>query len=366
MLLFTLLHPALACGGFVPTEGALAASSAQRALFDLGADAVTVTYDARYAGNAADFAWVIAVPGPITDVAEGDAELLADVERASAPQVEVDPAVYEEGCSCAPQTKGDAGGGFSNDDAGVVVTGSGFAGNLAYTTLAASDADSLAVWLDEHGYDTSYIGSAIEQYVSDPLDYEFVAVQLRPDTPETPEGGVLLDPLRITYGAAADGALHLVFPAMLGRSSTVETVRTEMYVLATGTATLGGGWEAPANPPETEEDPWDLVLPDYASPDGAYYSHLLSLGGEERQMWMAYAGAYATDAGERWLTRYDAIVYPATNTVDPVFTDSGERTEASTLIYVMEEAAFERSYDTGTAWLLPLGLLAGVGLRRRR
>lgn len=91
-------------------------------------------------------------------------------------------------------------------------------GDYTYTTLAASDADGLIDWLTEHGYDVSLLADAVAGYVADPLDYEFVAVQLRPDVPALTEGGCVLQPLAITYGAAADGELHAVFPAKRARA----------------------------------------------------------------------------------------------------------------------------------------------------
>ncbi len=364
------LHAALACGGFVPTAGALAASDAQQALFDLGADAITVTYRARYAGDAADFAWVLAVPGRITTVAEGDNGRLESITTASAPQVEIDPAIDAGGPGCGCAQSNDLAGRSKGDgdfgaDTGVTVTGSGFAGDFTYTTLAASDADSLAAWLTDNGYDIAAIEPAIADYVADPLGYEWVAVQLRPEVAATPDTGVQLDALAITYGAAADGELHALFPAKLGRSSTVEEVRTEIMVLGAGTATLGGGWTAEENPAETDDRPFDLVGPDYVEPTGVYTNYLRTLGGDTRTMWLAYAGGYSDGGAARWLTRFDAIVAPGTNVVDPVLTDSGVESTAATVIYVMDETAFQASYDTG-AWLVPLGLLAGVGLRRRR
>ncbi|MDP2304926.1 MAG: DUF2330 domain-containing protein [Pseudomonadota bacterium] len=365
-LLSLLVQPAFACGGFAPIEGALAASDAQQALFDLGADAITVTYRARYQGNAADFAWVLAVPGRIDAVAEGNAEELDAIALASAPQVEIDPASEDSGgCGCGSSagfSKNDGvRGGLS--DTGVEVTGTGLAGDYTYTTLAASDADSLATWLTDHGYDISLLRASIEAYVADPLDYEFVAVQLVPDAPETADNGVDLSPLAITYGAGSDGALHAIFPAKLGVSSTVEHVRTEIFVLGEGTATLSG-WEAVANPDEVGGHTWDAVGPDYVDPSGIYYQHLLGYGGAERRMWLAFAGTYRTDAGERWLTRYDAIVAPSTNSVDPSFTDSDDRTPATTIVYLMEEGAYQTAFPGDTAFGI-LGLLGLTAWRRK-
>jgi len=358
--------PALACGGFAPQEGALAASDAQQALFDLGAESISVTYRAHYSGNAADFAWVLAVPGRIDAVAEGDAERLDAIALASAPQVEIDPAVDSGGgCGCADTSTG----GLKNDrafggDTGVEVTGSGLAGDYAYTTLAASDADGLVQWLTDHGYDVSLLEDAIAAYVADPLDYEFVAVQLVPDAPEVGDYGADLVPLQITYGPASDGALHAVFPAMLGVTSSVDVVRTEIFVLGEGTAALSG-WEGVANPDEEDGHTWDAVGADYYDPSGVYYQHLLAYGGAQRRMWLAFADTYDDDGTSRWLTRYDAAVFPATNTIDPVFTDSDVRTPASTVIYLMEESAYEDAYPGDTAALVVFGLVGLLGWRRK-
>ena len=91
-----LLPDAHACGGFAPQEGSLVSSDAQQALFDTRTTGeIAVTYRARYNGDAADFAWVIAVPGTIREVVEGDAAWLDTLLEASAPQVEVDPAIAE-------------------------------------------------------------------------------------------------------------------------------------------------------------------------------------------------------------------------------------------------------------------------------
>ncbi|GDX83074.1 hypothetical protein LBMAG42_48850 [Deltaproteobacteria bacterium] len=361
MILTLAASAAFACGGFVPTAGALAASDAQQALFDLGESSITVTYRARYEGNAADFAWVLAVPGTITLVEEGDEALLDDIEATSAPQVELDPDIgTETGCGCEGDAKaGSDGRNFSDTgDSGIEITGHGYAGGYEYTTLAASDADSLVTWLTDHSYDVSLIQASIEAYVADPIGFEFVAVQLTPEVAQTANGGVEIDPLAITYGAGDDGALHALFPATLGVTSSVDYVRTEIFVLGSGTATLSG-WEAVANP---DTVPGDVVAPDYIDPEGMYQSLLLSHGDTERKMWLAWSGAYTTPAGDRWLTRYDAMVTPATNTVDPVFADSSDKTEAETILYIMEEGNYQESYPGG-AWGV-VGLLSLWGLRR--
>ncbi len=367
LLLLPLLTPAWACGGFVPEAGSLTSSDAQQALFDIGAEEIEVTYAARYSGNAADFAWVIAVPGEVLAVEEGDAELLAALQEASAPQVEVDPASDDaSGCGCGAQgTKGGDGalndrvGG--SDTGGVTVTGTGFAGDYEYTTLSATDAGSLLTWLDEHGYDGSMISTAVTAYVEDPLDWAFVAVRYAPSEPDA-SAPVALDPLRIRYGKAADGALHAIFPGRLGQTSTVDHVHTETYVLADSRAELSGGWSAPENPDEKDGHTWDVVTVDYASAEGAWLTLLLAYGDTKPGMWMTWSGSHEG----RWLTRFDSYLTPSTYNSDPVFSESGDNVQADTVIYMMAEATWQESYE-GEGAVVAAGLASfGFMLWRRR
>lgn len=368
MLVFLLFTAdAFACGGFAPVSGSLATSNAQQALFELGATSVGVTYRANYQGNAADFAWVIAVPGTITKVEEGDDDALDAVANVSAPLITVDTENEggSDGCGCINSSAGlsDKGGfdGRNGDTGTTSVTGAGFAGNYSYTTLASSDADSLITWLTDHGYDVSMIEAAVADYVADPLNYEFVAVQLLPDAAEVGEYGVALDALRIEYGPAADGELHAIFPAKMGVTSTASTVRTEWYVLSDHTATISG-WSATGNEGLNDEESYDLVGPDYESAAGLYSAKLEEVGGASPTTWRAYSAAY----GDRWLTRFDAIVLPGTNTVDATFADSGTDLTVNTSIYLQDEAEYEAAHP---AWILPLGLFgfaASRRLRRRR
>lgn len=367
LLLLPLLSPVWACGGFVPQAGSLTSSDAQQALFDIGTDNIEVTYAARYSGNAADFAWVIAVPGEVLAVEEGDAALLEALEATTAPQVEVDPASDDaSGCGCgAEATKG--GDGALNDRAGgsdtggVTVTGSGFAGDYEYTTLSATDAGSLLTWLDEHGYDGSMISAAVTAYVEDPLAWAFVAVRYAPAEPDA-DGPVKLDPLRIRYGKAADGALHAIFPGRLGQSSTVAHVHAETYVLAGSRAELSGGWSAPENADEKDGQSWDVATVDYASADAAWRTLLLEHGDKKPGMWMTWSGSH----DGRWLTRYDSYLTPSTYNSDPILRESGDNVTADTVIYMMAEPTWEESYD-GEGAVVAVGLASfGFMLWRRR
>jgi hypothetical protein len=352
----------------VPQAGSLTSSDAQQVLYVLGTDEISATYQARYSGNAADFAWVIAVPGEVIAVEEGDADLLLALQAHSAPQVVVDPASGEGGGGCGCGEAAGKGGDAANSldvrgggDTGVTVQGTGFAGDYEYTILGATEADALGTWLDEHGYDSSLIAPAIATYVADPLDWAFVAVRYAPDAVGD-QSNVQLDPLRIRYGAAADGALHAIFPGMLGGSSSAERVLTEAWVVSDSRAALGGGWSAPANPDEKGGNDWDVAAVDYGSATAAWHALLLAHGDTARGMWMTWSGPYEG----RWLTRYDAYVDPAVYTSDPVFTESGDEVEASTVIFMMAEPAWEEKY-TGEEAVLAVGVgFVGLAAWRRR
>ena len=382
MLLSLMVHSALACGGLVVSSvdlDQIAASDAQQAFFNVGTDAVSVEYRVRYKGDAASFAWVIPVPGVVTAVEEGSEETFTAAETMTAPDVArityggsgggEDDAVVGCGCGADNALKG---GDFSDtsgaEDSGITIKGSGYAGGYTYTILAAEDADDFKVWLSANGYDTTISGPSIDDYVADSIGFEWVAVQLVPDAPSTPDGGVLLTPLRIRYAAAEDGGLHVLFPNRMGSTAMVDTTRVEVYVLASGFADVSG-WTAPEN--DYEEGIGDSGYGDadlYGSesddPEALYEALLLETGGTQTAWWNAWAGAYTDPVSGTagYLTRYDTIVAPATQTLDAVFTDSGAARDVTTTIQISGYARVVRGV-AGLPFLL--GGLAAWATRRR-
>lgn len=362
MLLQLLLHvnTAWACGGFVPastSSGSLtAASDAQQAFFRVGETELSVEYRVKYMGDADDFAWVIAVPGEVVAVEEGDEQTFLAAMDTSAPTVKT--VTYEYSSSdggsrfgCGGGLKSDAGGrnvsdtGGAGEGLGVTVEGTGYAGAFEYTVLSAADADGLATWLTERGYDISLAADDIAAYVADPIGFQWVAVRLQPDVAETPEGGVLLSPLRVRYGAADDGALHLSFPARMGASSMVPESRLELYVLGAGLAVPGGGWTSPEN----FEGGGDTGWWDYADLHGdldddaaALYDGLLrETGGASRGLWTAYAGDYTDPVSGQTgvLTRLDTLIDPTIQTSDIELNVTSDTTPRTTLIQLSGTAA---------------------------
>ncbi len=362
-------HTASACGGLVSSldhSDQLAAADAMQAILDVGVDQVSIDYRVHYTGTAEDFAWIIPVPGEVAAVEEGSDDRFETLAALTAPQVnywettspdDADPAGLF-GCGGA-RSKNDLAGGLSDSGAAgqglpVAVVGQGYAGDYSYTILTAEDSGAFAAWLTEAGYDLTYAAGPIADYVADPIGFQWVAVQLRPEVPSTPEGGVNISPLRIRYGVArGDQKLHPLFPARMGSTIQLAEVRTELYVVADAHAVGGNGWD-------TNTDGY-LALSEGADPVAGYADFLRSVGGERRGLVETYKGAYTDDAGaDRYLTRLDSIVTPATNVSDVAFSVDEDTTELR--VFTIDVG----NYYYGAAFpLVALGMAGAVWGRRR-
>ncbi len=361
--LIALIPQALPCAGLVTIDATsqIAASDAQQAILTVGDGEVSAEYRVRYTGNADDFAWIIPVPGKVETVEEGSDDRFEELEALTAPGVGTIPAEDDApGCGCGAAGKNDLaerGGAFDtgtfSDSTGVSVVGTGYAGAFQWTILEATEADGLVQWLTDRGYDTSVSAPSIADYVEDPAGFSWVAVQLVPEEAATPNGGVLLSPLRITWSARDDGSLAIAYPARMARTSMLSEVRLELWVVAGSRVEPGAPW--------TSDRAWDAAWEIWAeageTAEDAYTGALREVGG----MRPAVAGVWGgvDDAG-RYVTRYDTIVAPAVNAQDLVFAETGDRVEARTLIGVPAE-------DTSAASVLLLPLaLTGWALRRAR
>ncbi len=369
MLTLLLANAALACGGLVTSldhSDQLAAADAMQAILEVGPDAVSIEYRVHYTGTAEDFAWIIPVPGEVLAVEEGADARFDTLATLTAPRVNYYESVSADdgdapglfGCGGA-RSKNDLAGGLS-DSGGVgtgldvAVVGQGYAGDYSYTILSAEDSDAFAAWLTAEGYDLTYAGGPIADYVADPIGFQWVAVELRPEVPSTPEGGVSISPLRIRYGAArGDQALHPLFPSRMGSTIQLAEVRTELYVVGDAHAAAGNGWT-------TNTDGY-LGLSADAIPEVGYTDFLRSVGGDQRGLVEVYRGPYVDEAGaDRYLTRIDSIVAPGTNTTDIAFSTDSDAT--SSQVFTIDVG----NYYYGAALpLLALGA-AAWGARRKR
>lgn len=367
MLALALLPSAWPCAGLVTRDYTeqLASSDAQQAILLLGEREVTVEYRVRYAGNADDFAWIIPVPGKVEEVAEGSEDRFVALEDATAPTVRWEREAVDggdEGCGggCLFQSYslGDNAKSGGLDTAGggrgVSIVAEGYAGAFAYTVLEAEAADALVAWLQAEGYDTTVSAPSIQAYVDDDVAFSWVAVQLAPDAPSTPDGGVVLPPLRIRWSAGEDGVLHASYPARMAATSMLSEVRTELFVLADERVEPTGGWTVATNE-------GDIPAEDGEDAEAVYADTLRGHGTTHPVLFPVYAGFYADAlAGDVFVTRFDTIVAPPTNQADVGFVVAGDTDYVETNIVYGADGG-----GGGALWLVPIGA-GGLLLRRRK
>jgi hypothetical protein len=354
MLLSALLFaaPAFPCAGIFHAAGKLAESDSQEVILEQLSDGVRVHYSVVYDGDSADFGWVIAVPGAVSALADGDIVLFDDVRNYTAPTVEWYSDYASSGCGCFGASKG--GDALNADTAegranGVTILAEGFTGTYDYTLLAATDASELTDWLDDNGWSAGGAESEFAAYVAD--GWQFAALKVTPDEADTPEDGRSLPPVMIDYQG------DLAFPARMALSSPLDAQRTTIYVLGDQAARVSDGWgqaELSEINGSDGDDPEQLfrdALWDNAG-DSAVYSRTFSA---------------ALPSSTYWVSRFDTYAARDAHTADPYFAlDAGEERAD---VYIVIESYADRSAAPlpGRALLLS-PLLAGLlfSLRRRR
>ena len=370
MLALLLVPDAVACAGMLvataTSTGQLASSDAQQAILSRGDGSVSAEYRVRYSGDASDFGWVIPVPGANVVVEEGSEERFVTIEDATAPTVTTytvesdDDGHSRSGCfACSTYSlDGSEEGGLENGrggdlggSTGVAIVGTGYAGAFEYSVIEAEDAAGFLEWLEAEGYDTSVSGDVIAEYVAE--DVGWVVARIRPDVAVTPEGGVLLNPLRVTWEGT-----ELVYPARMAKASMLAEVRTELYVLGDSYTEPGNGWTYTY----TEDGDFDVNGVAGDDPEALYAEMLGGVGGSVARMYAVWAGEY-TDAvaGSAFLVRYDTIVQPAANATDVTFLENGATWSFSTVIGLREVEE-----PASTALLVPFTLFSVAWSRRRR
>ncbi len=331
------------CGGMFHSKGTLAESPAQEAIFRSGDGWSEVDYRVEYEGDAADFGWVIPIPGAFVSLNEADSVLFDTYRRCTQPIVQYE-GDEETGCACArSRSKNDAGGGLTDDTRDVAVVAEGFAGEYEYTVLEATSTTGLVAWLDEHGWSTMGADAALEAYVA-AGGFQFVSIALAPTIAETPETGRELPPVRIRYEGS-----DLRYPAMMARvAMEISEIRTRIFVEGAERATVSG-WSA--------EEVGDLQADDGYDAMDVFDDRLRDLGGDHAGFGIVAA---TTCVDENYVTRFESLTAPTAHTVDATFAIDGGTVGLQTWIGV----ASADGIDTG--WLfVPLVGLAW-GRRRRR
>ncbi len=331
---------AYACAGLVHEVGALAESDHAEVAFEVGSGEVAVSYAVAYTGDAADFGWVIPVPGEVAAVDDGDVGLFTALRERSAPLVNYGSSAESDsgGCGCLFGAGSKAGGTRSND--GVTVLDEGFTGTYDYVVITATDAGDLDAWFADHGWE-GLAADDLSHYVD--LGATFVALQVTPASATTPASGAALPPVRIRY--AGD---ELRFPSVMARHGLVDAQRTTAYVVADSRAKAVAGW--------TSEDGGTL-LGDPEDPELAFLARLGVLG-EDRAWLRTWAGTFVTDGGdERFATRFDTYAPTDVHDADAVFGLEASTEPLSTTIDVSQE-------EMAAGGIALLGMF-GWRLRRR-
>jgi hypothetical protein len=168
--------PAQACGGFFCGQQPVD-QTAERILFEVGADSVTMTTQISFNGDAADFAWVL----PLSEVPlEGSLavfrqQALNALDANSGPifQPASDPECLScQGCSAPPTFAEDADTGSS-----VTVYVRQEVGEYDVAVIASDDPLALVDWLRTEGYRiTPAMEPYIERYTEEGL--KFLALRL--------------------------------------------------------------------------------------------------------------------------------------------------------------------------------------------
>ncbi len=208
--------PAKACGCLSPpavTEGEYAVNqSAEQIIFEVEPGWVTAHVLIRYAGDPAQFAWLVPVP-EVPELSISPSSAFGLIDRATAPDV---GATLENICptpewqceyasdSCgadkAPVSLADAGAGAldagPNGEPPVTVLDEQVVGDYQTVTFRASEAAAATQWLRDNGFIVNATTSIyMESYVQ--ANMVFVAAKLVPGA-----GADAIKPLRMKYRAA--------------------------------------------------------------------------------------------------------------------------------------------------------------------
>jgi hypothetical protein len=343
MWILALVSIAWLCAGLVHDQTTHVESDAQEVLFTPSEGAVTVSYRVTYAGDSADFGWIIPIAGEFLDLQEGDEASFDDLRRRTGPLVTYH---YDDegsaGCTCGGSKSGDSLQGRSNggDSGTLEVVAEGYTGTYSYQVVAASDAADLASWLDANGWSLSS-----EEPVSWYVDrgYPFVLVSILPEVAVTPEGGRVLPPVAISYSGDA-----LVFPAVMGRYAMVEEQRTTVYVAGGDRASVSG-WIASDLAPmigDVQDDPTAL-----------FEEALWAAGGSAP----GYAVTFAGPIDDAYVTRFDTRAAAAAHVDDATF-----RVGTGSVGDVRAQIDLYQTPPYAAALLPGLGLAVWFGRRRSR
>jgi hypothetical protein len=269
-----LAHPgeAQACGGcFVQPQDATIVTG-HRMVLSLSPDQTVLWDQIKYAGDPAEFAWVLPVRVGATIEVSSDAwfETLdaATTTTVLAPQISC---ATSGGLGCGAQADALSFPGEANGGGGVTVVHEGTVGPYETVTLQTDKPGALNAWLDSHGFNIDAATQPIvDAYVKE--GFQFIALRLQPG-----KGVAQMKPVRVlTQGASPTLPLRMV------AAGTGPQVSVILF-------TLSEARMAPKNFPEAVV-PRALISWDFATQSSTY--------AELRQ------AALSLQGGKAWLTPY--------------------------------------------------------------
>ncbi len=237
-------RPAEACGGcFHPvTENTVV--TGHRMVVSVSKTQAVLWDQIRYAGDPAEFSWVLPVKrGARVEVASDaffEALETGTVTTVEAPP-EGCPAQRDEGFGCATSSlaasdfEGGTGGGVNQN--GVNVLHEGTVGPYETVTLSAETPNALAAWLDENGYVMpEAVRPIVDAYVAE--DFDFIALKLRPN-----QGVSAMKPVRVVSPGSG-----YTLPLRMVAAGVGEKVDIVLYVIGEGRYEATGFENVTVNP----------------------------------------------------------------------------------------------------------------------
>lgn len=248
------LPQAVACGGFF-CAGVPIFQAGEQIIFRQDGNRIKAIVLIQYQGDAEDFSWVLPVPG-IPDISLASDLLFTPLELATRPQFTLD--VIGEPCQPVSipgvvfLTGGAQPSAALGDDSNIEVVQileRLIVGPFDIQIVTSADAEALATWLDENGYDLSDRGrDLIAPYVEAGMN--FVAMRLKQESGTGDIQPIQLEyesddpmiPIRLTAVAAQPDMGIAVW--LLGNSRAVPLNYLHVIVNYTRLNWLGGAFAA--------------------------------------------------------------------------------------------------------------------------
>ncbi len=220
---------AKACGGcFAPAEPPTVVSG-HRMVMSVSPTQSVLWDQIQYAGNPAEFAWVLPVkPGARVEASNAAFFEILEAETATRiipPPLNCGNSGSGSGCAASLQSAGEdsAGNGYEEDNPLVDVVHQGTVGPYETVTLSTEVPGALNAWLEDHGYNVDDAAQPIiDQYVADGFD--FIALRLQPG-----KGVSQMTPVRVVMEGGS-----MTLPLRMVGIGTGETTPIVLYVIGEG------------------------------------------------------------------------------------------------------------------------------------